>query len=93
MKSNAPVQHACDFLTLLSAAISLGEMERLAGVCDREITWRAASRALNCRVTQWEKFMLVLKRRIRLRYDRGELLAAERRALAKWCGEKIGEVA
>ena len=85
-------QHVCEFRTLTSAAISIGEMERLAGVCDRDILWRAAARAVRDPAEQWAKLMLVLKRRIRLRYDRGELLAAERRALAVWCGDVKGEV-
>jgi len=72
--------------------MTLGEMERFAGVCDREITWRAVSRAVRDRGLQWGKFMGVLKRRMRLRFDRGELLHAERWALAFWSGEPAGEL-
>ena len=86
-------QHVCDFLALTSAAMSICEMERLAGVCDHDALYSAAARAIRDPAEQWEKLMLVLKRRIRLRYERGELLAAERRTHALWCGEWKGEVA
>jgi hypothetical protein len=70
-------------------ANSFAEVIALAGVCDYDITRRAAARAFADVPPQWEKFLRVLKRRAELRYERGELLRAERRAHARWCGETV----
>jgi len=85
--------HVCELRTVIAAATSLGELERLAGVCDRDILRRAAGCAFRNPAEQWAKLLQLLKRRIRLRYESGELLDAERLAHARWCGEWKGEVA
>lgn len=73
--------HPVSFGTLWASANSFAEILALAGVCDRDITQRAAARAFSKIETQWEKFLQTLKHRAKLRYERGELLAAERRCL------------
>ncbi len=82
-------RHTLSFPALWAQASSFAEVIGLAGVCDSLITVRAAVRAFADVPTQWEKFLRVLKRRAELRYERGELLRAERRAHARWCGETV----
>ena len=84
---NSTPRHTVSFRALWASASSFAETLALAGVCDRDITQRAAARAF-CKIeTQWEKFLQTLKRRAKLRYERGELIAAERRAFARECAE------
>ncbi len=80
--------HLVSFCTLWSQA-SFAEAVGLAVVCDFEITRRAATRAFANVGGQWDKFIGILKRRAELRYERGELLRAERRSLARHFGESV----
>src|SRR6266850_3603833 len=70
-------RHVCEFQTLTWAAMSIGDMEQLAGVVDREVLWSAARRAFKNPSLQYRKLMDCLRLRIAQRYHRGELLDAE----------------
>lgn len=80
------VYHVCSFHTLWHAAMTIGEMERLAGLCDREVLWKLCDRIYHGQ-SPWQNLMQILKRRALLRYERGELTHEERIAYAIWCGE------
>jgi hypothetical protein len=82
------VHHVCSFHTLTWAAVSVGELEHLAGVVNRDALWRAAQRAFKNPSLQCRKLMDCIRGRIAQRYHRGELLDAERQAMAVWCGER-----
>lgn len=86
------IYHACSLSQLLQAARSVAEYERLAGVCDGAVLRTCAARAFKRPASQWQKLMACLRGRIAQRYARGELIDVERRALAVWCGEKVGEL-
>lgn len=78
--------HACEFSTLWGAALTVAQMEHLAGLCDREVLWKICDRIYHGR-SPWQQLMAIMRSRARRRYERGELVREERIAFAIWCGD------
>lgn len=81
-------KHLVSLHALIRSAANFEELEAMAGVCNRNILWCAVERCVRQPAQQWEKLLALLRRRIALRYERGELRAFERRAFDQWAGAR-----
>ncbi len=79
------VRHVVEFGQLWGAALTVGEMRNLAGVCDQKVLWKACDKIFHGQ-SPWQRMMELLRSRARRRYLRGELLREEEIASKIWFG-------